>query len=377
MAKKRRRAGKGEGSIIERKDGRLQIQISLEDGKRKTYYAKTREEAYEKLQKAQQELRQGKMAIGPQQTVKQFFEDWLENVHRHKIRDNSYVLYRKLLDNHILPALGHIKLQKLTTHHLDSLYARKLKDGYAAETVRAIHRLLHRALDDAVRWKRIPNNICDDMKQPKAVKHEIHPLTKEQAQMLIEVAKGTQLEVLITLAVTTAMRSGELRGLKWQDIDLQKKTLSIQRTMYRISKKGVIAADPKTEKSKSVIMLPQLAINVLVLQRERQAELRMKAGQAWHENDLVFTNGIGKFLEAQHLQLKFKKLLKDADLPDIRFHDLRHSAATILLSMGAHPKQVQELLRHSNIAMTMDRYSHVLPSMQRKMMDDLDDFFKQ
>lgn len=123
-------------------------------------------------------------------------------------------------------------------------------------------------------------------------------------------------------------------------------------------------------------MLPQFALDALALHHTRQREARMKAAERWQENDIVFSNTLGKFSEPQYIRVRFKQLLKRAGLPDMRFHDLRHSAATLLLTMGVHPKQVQELLRHSNIATTMDIYSHVLPSMQRKMMDDLDDFFR-
>ncbi len=375
MPKKRGRAGKGEGTITERKDGRFQVQITIAPGKRKTLYGKTREEAQEKRLKALNELKQGKLATGPQQTVKQFLEDWLENIHKPLIRENSYTLYYHLIKDHLVPALGNIKLQNLTAYRVQTLYSSELKKGYAVETVRAIHRMLHKALDDAVRWKRLSHNVCDDVNQPQSVEYEIHPLSKYQAKMLMKVARNTPIEALITLALATGMRRGELLGLKWQDIDFEEKSLSIRRTVYRIEKIGVIESDPKTAKSKRKILLPEFVVAALLEHRERQAIMRKEAGQTWQEADIVFTSNNGKYMEAQHLTRRFKRLLKKAGLPDMRFHDLRHSAATILLEMGVHPKQVQELLGHSTIAMTMDRYSHVQPSMQRKMMNDLDGYF--
>ncbi len=376
--KKTGRRGRGEGALYQRKDRRWSGSIEIEGQgkrKRKYFYGETKQEVQDKVNTALYEQKQGKLATGPQQTVEQYLEDWLENVHKHKIRDSSYAVYRQLLNNHVLPAFGHVKLQKLTTRHIDTLYVSKLKEGYASETIRAIHRMLHAAFDDAVRWKRISSNVCDDVKPPRPEQHETQTLTKEQSKQLLEADKEHRLRALLTLALATGMRRGELLGLEWRDIDFEERSLYIQRTINRIGKKGIVVSEPKTVKSKSKIMLPQFAIDALQSHREQQEEKRKEAGKAWYENDLVFPNSIGKFLEPGRLHIWFKKLLKEAGLPDMRFHDLRHSAATILLGMGVHPKLVQELLRHSNISMTMDRYSHVLPSMQRKMMDDFDDFF--
>ena len=173
------------------------------------------------------------------------------------------------------------------------------------------------------------------------------------------------------------MRAGEILGLLWADIDFKEKVIHIKRTAYRVTKQGIVSSEPKTGKSKSKINVPQFVIDALLLHQERQAEKRAKAGTKWEEHNLVFTNRVGGYMSREYyLGIKFKQMLKKANLPKMRFHDLRHSAATILLIMGVHPKQAQEILRHSNIATTMNRYSHVLPSMQKKVMDDLDTFFK-
>jgi integrase len=374
---RQKRHGHREGSIYLRKDGRWVAEITLEDGNRKQFYRKTRKEAFEALQKALHEQKQGILATGPQQTMKQYLEDWLENVHKPTLRDNSYILYRMLISKHILPAIGHIQLQKLSPQQVQALYARKLQEGYAASTVRAIHRLLHKALSDAVRWNLVSINVCDRVKQPRSAKHNIQPLTKEQAQTLLEAAKGHCLEGLLTLALATGMRRGEILSLRWQDIDFLEKCLYIHHTVNRIGKKGLVESEPKTATSKRKVILPQFVIDALHQQYTLQEEIRAKAGAEWRELDLVFSNSFGGYIEPSNLRVMFKRVLKSAGLPDMRFHDLRHSAATLLLSMGAHPKLVQELLGHSTISITMDIYSHVLPSMHREMMDGLDDFFKR
>ncbi len=377
---KRKKAGKrgrGEGSVTHRKDGRWQTSMMLEGRKRKYFYGETQAEALEKLHIAQEQQRQGKLATGPQQTVAQFLEDWLENVHRHKIRETSYLIYRGHLNLRVLPAFGHIKLKNLTAYHIETLYSRMQQKGHKSETIRSLHRMLHKAFGDAVRWKRLSHNICDDVQQPSEEEFEMQLLTQEQAKVLIETVKGTPLEAIIPLALGTALRGGEILGLLWSHIDFEEKSLTVKRTVYRIPKQGVVASEPKTAKSKSKLLLPQFVIDALLLHRERQAHMRLKAGDKWEEHNLVFTNLVGKFMSRQyHLGTKFKQMLKQANLPDMRFHDLRHSSATILLEMGVHPKLVQNLLRHAKIATTMDRYSHVRPRMQRKVMDDLDTLFQ-
>jgi integrase len=223
--------------------------------------------------------------------------------------------------------------------------------------------MLHKALDHAVRWGLVPRNVCDAVSLPKQKRHEIQPLTEKQARQLLVAARGHSLEGLLTLAVTTGMRSGELLALRWQDINFDTASLHIRRSMGYISGKGYLEFEPKTAKGRRKIVLPGFVCEVLKQHHTRQVEERLKAGARWQDHDLVFCNIYGGYLDPAHL-------------PDVRFHDLRHSAATILLSMGVHPKVVQEILGHSQISITMDTYSHVLPSMQQEAMRKLDDVFQ-
>jgi integrase len=380
MTSKKPRRGHGEGAIFWRESRKRWIaELKIENGKSKYFSGKTYAEAQRRLKQAQMEQQQGKLASGPKQSVKQFLEHWLENVHKTNIRVNSYRIYRQLFDNHILPTLGHHQLQKLSPQHIDELYAVKRKEQYAAETIRAMHRLLHRALQDAVRWNLVATNVCDKVTPPRLVKFESHVLTGEQIKQLLEVAKGSRIEVLLILALTSGMRVGEMIALRWADIDFQDGSLQVRHTVSRIGKRfqeqGIVENDPKTESSKRKIVLPRFVLEALKKHREEQAEIRAKAGAAWQERDIVFSNYFGGFVERAHISTWLKQLLKQAGLPELRIHDLRHSAATVLLKMNVNPKQVQELLGHSSIVITMDRYSHVMPDMQRGMMDQLDDFF--
>jgi integrase len=327
---KRKRAGHGEGSVYQRKDGRWVGEITLEDGSRKPYYGKTRKEAYEKKEKALQEQKQGILATGPQQKLKDYLEQWLENVDKPFIRESTYVKHHSLLKNHILPALGHIQLQRLTAQDVQSFYARKLKEKLSPGMILSMHGVLHKALKKAVQWKLVSQNVCDAIELPSRIRYEGQPLTKEQAQKLLEAARGHRLEVLLTVAVTTGMRQGELLSLRWKDINFQSTSVYVHRTVLPIPGRGYVENEPKTAGSRRRIKLPQFVFEMLKQHRSRLEEMRVKAGDAWTENDLVFPNIYGRFIDKGNFYRVFQKLLKEADVPRVRFHDLRHSAATIL-----------------------------------------------
>jgi integrase len=374
MAKHR---GHHEGSIYRREsDGRWVGSISLEDGGRKYLYGKTRKEVYDKLQKALQEQQQGTLPTGPKQTLRQYLEYWLEELHKPTIRLSSYVKYRRLIHIHILPALGQVPLQKLAPQQVQSFYKQKSDAGLSPKMVNSIHGVLHKALDHAVRWKLVSGNVCDLVSPPRLVKREIQPLSAEQAKRLLEVARGHRLETLLVLAITTGMRRGELLALRWQDIDFEHHSLQVRRTVdFFAGYGGYVESEPKTAKGRRMIALPPFVIEALRQHRVEQLEVRLKAGADWEEHDLVFTGLRGNYLNPRYILKLFAQVLRGADLPHLRFHDLRHSAATLLLGMGVHPKVVQEILGHSHIGMTMDTYSHVLPSVQKEAMEKWGDIF--
>jgi integrase len=215
------------------------------------------------------------------------------------------------------------------------------------------------------------------VKLPRYTPREGYPLDQEQAQRLLRAAQGNRLECVITLAITTGMRLGEILALRWSDINMEEKVLHVRRTVDYIKTFGWVEDEPKSASGKRDIQLPQVTVDALKEHRTAQLEARLKVGAHWKEQGLVFPNRYGGFFRRMRLYAIFEKLLKEAGLPDMHFHDLRHSAATILLSMGVPAKVVQEILGHSNISTTMNIYGHVFPSMQRNAMDEMDDFFKE
>ena len=371
--------GSGEGSVFERKGGNRKkpwvAQVTLESGEKKQTYHATQKEAIVALRNMQHELEQGRLATGAQQKLKGYLEEWFEEVYRPTIRLSTYLRYRGILNNHIVPALGHIAVQKLTTRKIQAFYADKEKEGLSASSIHAMHKVLRRALANAMKWRLVSYNACDGVSLPKVVRPKIHPLTPEQARRLLEVVKGHPLEALILVALTTGVRHGELAGLQWGDIDLDKGSLHIQRIVSRLGRYKYVEREPKTESSRRMLMLPRFVLDILKVHRTRQLEARLKAGEKWQDHGLVFCNRRGGFLYPDVLLGQFHRVLAQAGLPRMRLHDLRHSAATILLSMGVPAKVIQEILGHSTIGMTMNIYSHVLPVMQKDATDKWDDFF--
>jgi integrase len=368
----------GEGSIYQRKDGRYAASLRLENGERKTFYGKTRKEVAEKLRIALNEKKQGTLVTGPQQKVSDYFPRWLDEVKKPTIRLSTYHAYKTALYKHILPALGHFTLQKLKAQHIQELYAHLLKEGYSSQTIMSAHKVLRQGLANAVKWNLVARNEASLVTLPRIERHEVTPLTEKQVEQLLTVAKGHFLEEIILLAVATGMRFGELLALRWADIDLGRGILVVQRTVSRVGKYGLVEREPKTRTSRRKIMLPGVVVVALKWLQAKQELARLEAGDAWQERGLVFCDRQGNLLEPERVRKHFYKLLDQAGLPRIHFHDLRHSAATILLIHGVHPKVVQELLGHSTISMTLDTYSHLIPSLQAESMQVMNtvlDFF--
>ncbi|MBI4507212.1 MAG: site-specific integrase [Chloroflexi bacterium] len=373
MAKRR---GRGEGSITQRADGRWMGRLDLgwKDGRRqrKHVYGRTRREVQEQLAKLFRDQQLGLPIADERQTVARFIDRWLEDTARHTLRPSSYDGYANLIRRHITPAIGRIPLAKLTPQHLSALYGTLLDKDLAPRTVQYAHAVIHRALKQAVRWNLVARNVADAVDPPRPNRKEITPLSPEQSRQLLEAARDDRLHALYMLALTTGLRSGELLGLKWRDVDLQNATLHVRRTLGRTSA-GLGFGEPKTAKGRRAVALPTLAIAALREHRQRQLEERLQSGPLWQDDDLAFYNRGGRPLERQNIAKRsFKPLLRRAGLPDIRFHDLRHSAATLLLALGEHPKVVQERLGHATIGVTMDVYSHIMPDMQRQAAAKLD-----
>jgi len=372
------RRGHGEGSIYQRKkDGRWVAAIMLENHKRKYIYGDTRREVQEALKKALHEQQQGTLSTGPEQTLKVYLERWLEQVCKLTMRPNTYNQYRSIVRRHLVPALGSIKLEKLTPERIQSFCAQKQDEGLSAKTVVIIHGVLSSALDNAFKWGLIPRNVARLVSLPRIERYEAQTLTVGQALKLLGVARGSRIEALLLVALTTGMRRGELLALRWEDIDLEASILHVRRTVNPITGLGYKEGEPKSKAGRRKIVLSEVTIEALKEHRQGQEQVRARVGARWQEHGIVFCNKYGGFFNPTTVLNAFKKLLRDAGLPDIRIHDLRHSAATILAAARVDLKTIQERLGHSSIAITADIYSHVSADMQQEAAGKIDSLFRR
>jgi integrase len=359
------RRGAGEGSVFRRADGRWCAYLSLGEGGRRYLYGKTRAEVQRKLSAAHRTQDDGLPFSPERHTVGDFLTEWLEG-QRPRLRPNTWKRYEEYVRIHAMPTLGRVKLAALSPQHLDRLYAQRVAAGLSPTTVHHIHAVLHKALEQAVRWNLVPRNVAGLVDPPRAGRQEMTALTPEQTRTLLEGAADGPLEAILTLAVTTGMRKGELLALHWTDVDLERGTLRVVGTMQRHPDGKMAVTPPKTARSRRRVELAPMALNALRRHRARQTETRLLLGPVWNALGLVFPSSLGRAQDGSHLLYGlFHPLLERLGPPIIRFHDLRHTAATLLLGQGVHPKIVSEMLGHSTIAITLDLYSHVTPTMQR------------
>jgi integrase len=356
---------KGDG-ITKRKDGRYMARYTVHtpDGpKRKLIYGRKYKEVEKKLNEARGDVVRGITYDAGKQTVGEYLARWLSDSVRDTVRQRTYERYESIVRVHLDPSIGRVKLTALTPAHVRGLYREKLDTGLAPRTVLHIHRTLSKALKQATDDGLIPRNAAGLVKPPRPRREEIRPLDREQVRALFEAAKGDRLEALCVVAVTAGLRRGELQGLKWEDVDLSGATgmLQVRRTLSE-PRGGYIFEAPKSGKGRSV-RLTRKATAALREHRKRQLEERMEHAGLWEDSGLIFPSGVGTPISGGNLNRAFKATLRRAGLPAFRFHDLRHTCATLLLREGVNPKYIQELLGHADISLTLNIYSHVLPDM--------------
>jgi integrase len=398
---KQRKRGNAEGSIYHMADGRWRAAVTTgldPNGKpiRKVFTGPTRHQVNDELTKALRDQQRG-ININPEkQTVGAFLTAWLEAVKR-DVSPATYISYEAVVRLHLTPALGKIPLAKLGAHHVQKLKQDKLDaimeagpgirkpvEGQPAPaprhlsgaTVRYCLVVLRMALDQACKLDLIPRNVATLVDFPKVEHAEIEPYSPEQAQQLIEAAKGHRLGALFSVALAVGLRKGEALALKWPAIDLERGTLAVRLALQRVKmpgeKKGQLILKEPKRSSRRTINLPQVCTSALLQHRTTQERERRLAGSRWKEAEYVFTTGIGTPLEPRNLERAYRQILAVAGLHHIRIHDLRHTAATLLLTQGVHPRAVMELLGHSQIAITMNTYSHVVPALRKETANQMD-----
>jgi integrase len=369
MTTKTRRAD-GEASVRQRANGTWQIRgyfMGL-DGRtiRRSFYGGTQKEARAKLQAERDATAKGQGPGGRSQTLAAFLESWLWYSARVSLKPSTYIRYCELVRLHIKPALGATRLDKLTADQVQRFLTSKLDSGRAPQTVHHMRAVLRTALNDAIRKRLLSFNVAAMADRIRIPEREETFLAAEQVPGFLEATLGDDQGAIFVLALATGLRQGELLGLRWQDIDLQRGRLSVTRSARRMRRvpgqpTQLEYGTPKSKNSRRTVPLAPIAVTALEHHRERELFKRRAAGDNWQESGSVFTRPDGAPLEAKHVGRAWAKLTRRANLPGMRFHDLRHSCATFLAQNGIQPRMMQAILGHADVRTTLAIYTHVNP----------------
>jgi len=417
-----RRRGKGEGSIRLRADGRWEARIDLGwvNGKRrsKSIFGRTRKDVTTKLPKALAQAQRHQPFADERETVERFLTRWLTH-QKTRVRARTWDGYEGIVRLHLFPTLGKLSLARLTPQHVDAAFQQLQENGASAARIRGVRTVLRAALNRALKWQLLTVNPAALVEPPRHRPKEIHPLTPEEARTLVASAQCHRLGALVTVATALGLRQGEALGLRWQDVDLDAGTLSVRQALvraggdraarqplalerrqlraeiatvpkrsaerravqrrldenrkkWRALRTTIQFAEPKSTRSRRTVLMPQVVIAALKAHRKRQLEERLALGKYWTDSGLVFVSPVGTALDPRNATRAWKSMLAASGVPNVRFHDLRHTAATLLRAQGVNPRVVMETLGHSQVSLTLNTYSHVLPALQQDAADKLD-----
>lgn len=337
----------------------------------------TRRDAQRELVRLLHETNTGSYVEPARMPVSEFLDRWLTDYAKPKVSPKTYERYQEMIDGHIRPALGSYLLPKLAPLHIQAFYSRALasgrkdgKGGLSSQSVVHFHRLLHKALAQAVKWQLLVRNPLDAVEPPRAEHREMRALDEDETATLLGLLGASRLHMAVMLAVTTGLRRGEILGLRWSNIDLATGTITVVQSLEQ-TKDGLRFKSPKTSRSRRSIALPAITVEALRSHRARQARERLALGPAYDDHDLVCPRPGGTPWPPDMFSTTFAASVRRSGMKLFRFHDLRHSHASQLLKAGVHPKVVSERLGHAGIGITLDTYSHVLPGLQEDAVQRL------
>lgn len=376
MSTTRGRRGKGDGAVYQRSDGVWVGAVDLgwhaKKRRRKYVYAKTRREVVAKMRPLLQEAATGRLGPTRAPTLSEWMARFMSDVAATSVRPSTLARYEQELRLYIGPELGPLRLDKIQPQHLSSFYRHHL-EVLSPSTVRRMHALLRRALNVAVRWGLLAVNSAQLVDPPSVPHHEIEPLTQEEARQFIDASRATTMHARWALAVTLGLRQGEVLGLRWNDIDLDHATLRVRRALQRQTGGKLVLVQPKTPRSRRTIRLPISVVTALHGHHEQQQQRREAAGATWQESGLVFTTRTGGPIHPRNDYRSFRNLVDRAGLRRIRLHDLRHTAASLMLAKEVPARVIMEVLGHSQISLTMNTYSHVAPESMQNVAERMED----
>lgn len=372
--------GNGEGSVYRRKsDGRWVAAVSIDFGRRRVFYARSRSEARQKLRSALGQRDGGTLLASPRQTFGQFVKRWLEDTVKPTAAPRTHQAYEEKLRIHVLPWLERVPLERLNPAHLSRLYRLRLEAGKSPTTVNFVHNVIHRALAAAVRQQLLARNVADLVEPPRVARRELVTYSAEQLAQLRQAIQGHRFETLWTLLLTTGLRFGEAAALTWEAVSIDDASLDVRSTLTRLTGDAAKKAGrswsigpPKTKRSRRRIPLMATAVAALRQQKRQQLEARIAAGPAWRDHGFVFTTRDGAPVRETHALSEFKEALRASNLVDRTLHDLRHQFATLFFAAQENPRAAQDILGHSNIATTLDTYTGAVPQVLRDSVRRVD-----
>ncbi|MGI9861787.1 site-specific integrase [Moorella naiadis] len=361
------------------------------DGKRKVYRktveATSKRQAEKLLAEFAAEVQKGLYVEPSKLTLAEFAERWLKDYGEANLAPKTLFRYRQLLASRILPALGHLKLEQIKPLHLLEFYANLQEagirtdgrpGGLSEQTILHHHRLISAMLQDAVEWQIIPFNPASRVKPPKVPKKEVACYDEWQVAALLQALEGeeSKYRVMVTMALFTGLRRGELLGLEWKHVNLDDGTLEVRQAAQYLPGMGNFVKAPKTKGSVRKLSLPPFLVMLLRQYRKEQLEARLKVGDRWQDSDRFFTTWDGRPMSSNTVSNWFGKFLKRHGLPPLPFHGLRHTAATMLINQGLQAKNISSRLGHSTISITMDLYGHYLRSADKEAADRLEQAYQ-
>lgn len=376
---------KGTGTIYKRErngktiwEGRVTVGYDPQTGKRSVryVYGSTQRETQKKINAILHEIDTNSYREPTQITVAEWMEVFLDTYCRNQLKPTTIKKYEGDARTHIVPRIGSIKLQKLTGIDMQKMVNGMIKDGRSAKTARNVIGLCHHAFDVALKEGLIASNPADRVKLSKGTKHEIHPLEDAEVPVFLDAIRGHKFENAFALSLFAGLREGECLGLSWRQVDLDSRTLIIDQQLQRSDDKQWIIV-PYTKSSRPRrIKIPKIAVDYIKDEQLRQMRNRLKNAMFWrNENDLVFTNEIGEPVSTTTYYKNFKEIAKGIGRPDLRPHDLRHTAATIAIASGADIKSVQDLLGHATASFTLNVYAHTSERMMEDTAERMQDYF--
>lgn len=384
VKKKSNGSNTAQGQIIKRgKDTFLvRVYIGRDSQGRRHYFSETvkgsLKDAKKRLTEKIGEKDAGKLIKASRITLNEYLDNWLESAVRNRVRPNSLHHYKMRMKFQVRPHLGHYRLEAITPMHVQNLITKLNQQGIASTTIKKVHAILSSAFKQAVKWRILQSNPAEGVEVAREAKNEskkhMRTLTPEQAAKFLTSLSGDRYHALFLLAIMGGFRLEEYLGLRWRDINFGHGVVTVRTVLiWKASGGGWYFGEPKTRRSKRNVPLPQSVMDALLEHKRTQDEWKLKAGGGYNDHGLVFATKSGLPIDQRNLRYSFHRRMEAAGLPsDVRLYDLRHSCASLLLAANVHPKVVSERLGHSSINITLDVYSHVLPTMQEAASEKLE-----